>query len=373
MALVHDYLLVMRGAERTFATIAGRWPEAPIFTLLYDERRTEGRFAGHPLHTSVLQRLPVRQHGFRALLPVFPAAVGRLATDRYDVVVSSSSAFAHGVSVMPGATHICYCHSPFRYVWHDREIALDGTAPELRPALRVVLDRIRRWDSEAANRVTHFIANSHLTKERIGRFWARDSVVVHPPVDTQRFHPAEPEDYFLVVSELVRHKRIDIALDAARRAKCRIKVVGSGPDHARLVRHAGPEAEFLGRISDAALADVYARARALVVPNVEEFGIAAVESQAAGRPVLAVRAGGALETVVDGITGVLVEPGVDSLAEAMRSVDFSAFSPERITAHAQTFSAASFTERFSAEVARLLGQSASRNGSRSEDLRVQAG
>ena len=354
IALVHDYLLVMRGAERTFAAIAECCPSAPVYTLLYDEEATGGRFAGHPITTSDLQRLRIRQRGFRLLLPAFPAAVKRLPTRGHDVVLSSSSAFAHGVRVAPGATHISYCHSPFRYAWHERERLLEETPRALRPVARAGVRRLRRWDTRAARDVTHFIANSQLTAQRIHEFWDREATVVHPPVDVDRFHPADPDDYFLVVGQLVRHKRVDAALEAARMAKCRIKVVGSGPDLARLARRAGAGAEFLGRVPDAPLADLYARARALVVPGVEEFGITAVEAQAAGRPVIAVNSGGALETVIDGETGVHVEPGAGALAEAMRHVDFDAFSAERLRRHAQTFSLPVFRERFSAEVARLL-------------------
>jgi glycosyltransferase involved in cell wall biosynthesis len=354
VGLVHDYLLVMRGAERTFAAIAECWPLAPVYTLLYDEEATERRFAGHQVHTSPLQRLPLRQPGFRALMPLLPVAVRQLAIADHDIVISSSSAFAHGVRVKAAATHICYCHSPFRYVWHERARALEEAPRALRPFVRLLLARIRGWDVRAARRVTHFIANSELTRRRIQDFWGREASVVHPPVEVDRFRPGRPEDYFLVVGELVRHKRVDVALEAARKAGCKIKVVGTGPDLPRLERTAGADVQFLGRLSDVELAAVYARARALVIPGVEEFGIAAVEAQAAGRPVVAVDAGGARETVIDGETGVLLEPGADALAEAMRDVDFDAFSSERISQHAATFSTHAFKERFSREVARLL-------------------
>jgi glycosyltransferase involved in cell wall biosynthesis len=239
-------------------------------------------------------------------------------------------------------------------VWHERDRLLQETPPALRPVARHLIRRIRRWDLGAARGVTHFIANSQLTRRRIQEFWDREANVVHPPVDVDRFHPANPEDYFLVVGELVRHKRVETALEAARKARCNIKVVGTGPDLSRLARWEGAGVQFLGRLTDAELADVYARARALVVPTVEEFGIAAVEAQAAGRPVIAVNAGGACETVIDGETGVLVEPGPEAIAEAMRHVDFDSFSPERVRRHARTFSVPAFIERFSAEVAHLL-------------------
>lgn len=352
-ALVHDYLLVMRGAERTFAAIAECFPASPIYTLLYDEDGTEGRFAERAVTTSYLQHTRVRQRGFRQLLPLFPRAAESLPVHDRDVVVSSSSAFAHGVRPHEGAVHVSYCHSPFRYAWHERERALEEVPGPLRPALRRVLARMRRWDARASQRVTRYIANSETGRQRIGDFWGREASVVHPPVDTERFRVGDPEDFLLIVCELVRHKRVDPALRAARRAGQRVKVVGGGPELDRLRTLHGRTAEFLGRVSDRELADLYPRARALVVPNVEEFGIAAVEAQAAGRPVLASDAGGTRETVVDGETGVLVPPhDDDALAEAMLHTDFDRFSPGRIRRHAGRFSKRAFQRRLVAEVER---------------------
>jgi glycosyltransferase involved in cell wall biosynthesis len=355
VALVHDYLLVMRGAERAFAAIADCWPDAPIYTLLYDRDGTEHRFADRTVRTSYLQRSCMGQASFRRLLPLFPRAAEKLPVQDHDLIISSSSAFAHGVRPLPSATHVCYCHTPFRYVWHERARGLEETPRLLRPVVRRVLDRIREWDVAASRFVTHYVAVSELTRERINRFYGRDASVVHPPVEVGRFGIGIPEDFFLIVAEIVRHKRVDIALEAARRAQQPIKVVGGGPALQRLsVTY--PSAEFLGRVSDAELASLYSRARALIVPNVEEFGIAAVEAQAAGRPVVAACAGGARETVLPGETGVLVEPGdIDALAEALRHTDFDAFSPRRIKAHAEQFSTVAFQARIRAEVARLGG------------------
>jgi len=355
-ALVHDYLLVMRGAERSFAALGECWPSAPIFTLLYDPDGTNGAFAGRSVRTSYLQRLPVRQSRFRLMLPLFPRAVERLPVSEYDLVVSSTSAFAHGVRTRAGATHVAYCYTPFRYAWHERERGLSEVPRLLRPVLHHTLERVRAWDLAAARRVTHYITISELSRRRIQDFYGRDAAVVHPPVEVDRFSIGEPEDFFLVVSELVPHKRVENALAAARRTGQPIKVVGGGPDLSRLRREYGDRATFLGRLSDAELADLSGRAMALVVPNVEEFGIAAVEAQAAGRPVLAADAGGARETVVPGQTGVLVPPeDVDALAEAMVGTDWSGFDPYSIRRHAQRFSTEAFKERFAAKVAQLAG------------------
>ena len=186
-ALVHDYLLVMRGAERVFRAIAECWPKAPISTLLYDEQATDRVFSSRSISTSYLQRLGIRQERFRVLLPFFPRAVERLPLPSTKLVVSSSSAFAHGIRPPAGATHVCYCHSPFRYVWHERRRAIEEFPPPLRPLGRRMLDRIRRWDEGAAARVDRYIANSELTQRRIGEFYGRSSTVIHPPVDVNRF------------------------------------------------------------------------------------------------------------------------------------------------------------------------------------------
>jgi glycosyltransferase involved in cell wall biosynthesis len=345
LALVHDYLLVMRGAERTFAAMADAWPEAPIVTLLYDEEGTEGRFAGRSISTSFLQRLGARQHNFRALLPAFQTATRRLDLSGFDCVLSSSAAFVHGVRPAAGARHVCYCHSPFRYAWHERERALTEVPGPARPLLSLLLRRHRGFDRRAAQAVDTYVANGRITQERVKRFWGRDSVIVHPPVDVDRFHLAEPGDHVLFVGELVRHKRPELAIEAAAAAGRPIKVVGAGPELERLRARYGNGAEFVGRVGDDRLAALYAGAAALVVPNVEEFGIASVEAQAAGRPVIAVDAGGARETVVPGRTGLLVPNGdADSLARALRE-DLTRFDPADIRAHAQRFARPVFQAR----------------------------
>jgi glycosyltransferase involved in cell wall biosynthesis len=361
VVLAHDYLLVLRGAERTFAAIADEYSDAPIFTLLYDESGCAGRFAGRDVHTSPLQHLRVGQRHFRRLLPLYPLAVERLRPPACELVLSSSSAFAHGVRVPEGAAHVCYCHAPFRYAWYEQERALAEVAPPLRPVLRVLLARMRRWDLAASRRADTYIANSQLTRARIRRFYGRDSTVIHPPVETHRFTPGTPGDRLLVVSELVRHKRVHVALEAARRAGAPIRVVGSGPEHAAL-RATYPEAEFLGRPADAELAELYAEARAVVVPSMEEFGIAAVEAQAAGRPVIAAAAGGALETVIDGETGRLVPlDDVDRLAEAIAHIDALDLDPARAVANAKRFCVAEFRRRLSREIQRVLEERARRS------------
>ena len=353
-AIAHDYLLVMRGAERTFAAIADMYADAPIYTLLYDEAGTGGRFAGRAIHTSPLQRLGIGQEGFRRLLPLYPLAVRRLRPPPCELVVSSSSAFAHGLHVPEGAVHVCYCHAPFRYAWYEQERALAETPAPLRPALRLQLRRMRRWDRAASTRVDLYVANSELTRDRIARFYGRESVLVHPPVETERFAPGSPGERLLVVSELVRHKRVHVALEAARLAGAPISIVGSGPEHGALAAEF-PDAEFLGRVGDERLAELYAAARAVIVPGREEFGITAVEAQAAGRPVIAADEGGARETVLPGETGLLVAlDDAEAMAGAIRGLDSAGFAPAAAVAHAQRFSVAAFRQRLAAAAAEAL-------------------
>jgi glycosyltransferase involved in cell wall biosynthesis len=355
VALVHDYLLVLRGAERTFAAISDLWPGAPVYTLLYDASGTEHRFAEHPVTASALQRTGMGQNGFRKLLPLFPIVAERLPVQGHRLVVSSSSAFAHGVRPDPAAVHVCYCHTPFRYAWFEEQRARSEVPSVLRPVLAGVLAAVRRWDLKAAGRVTRYVANSRHTQRRIRDLYGREANIVHPPVEVDRFHSGEPDDYFLTVTELVRHKRVDLAAAAATAAGQRLKVVGGGPELARLRAQYPAHVEFLGRVEDEQLVDLYAHARAAVVPNIEEFGITAVEAQAAGRPVIAPRAGGTLETVQDGITGLLVEADdVGELERTMRSLDPRDFDAGVIQQHAQRFSVSSFQARFRQEVALAL-------------------
>jgi glycosyltransferase involved in cell wall biosynthesis len=353
VTLVHDYLLVMRGAERVFAAIADAYAQAPIFTLLYDERGTNGRFAGRDISTSMLERLRVSQDSFRRLLPLYPLAIERLSLAPCEVVLSSSSAFAHGVRAPEGAVHVCYCHAPFRYAWYERERALAEVAAPLRPALSLVLAAIRRWDRRAAARVDSYVANSRLTCERVARFYGIDAPIIHPPVETHRFSVGTPGDSLLLVSEIVRHKRVAVALEAARIAGVPIRVAGSGPDLDAL-RAAFPQADFLGRVGDAELAELYSTARAVIVPSKEEFGIVAVEAQAAGRPVIAADAGGTTETVVAGETGLFAR--IDdprSFARAIRSLEQMEFDPARAVRNAERFSVRAFTDALRAHVERI--------------------
>jgi glycosyltransferase involved in cell wall biosynthesis len=363
VALVHDFLLDLRGAERVFLEMCALWPDAPIFTAVYDEDGTEGRFAGRELHTSFLQRLRPNVRTFRALLPFYPAAVESFDLAGFDLVVSSSSAWAHAVICDEQATHVSYCHNPFRYAWNDRDRTLAmRREPVSRAALRSLFHRWRQWDWIAAQRVDAYVVNSETTKRRVQAYFGRESRVVHPPVETARFDPGaaargEVGDHYLVLSELMPHKRIDVAVHAFNRLRLPLVVAGDGPDMRRLRSLAGPTIRFAGRLSDEAVAGLMQSCRALVVTAVEEFGIAAVEAQAAGRPVLSVGVGGALETVVDGVTGRLWQGGPAELADAVIAFDAGSIDPAECVRNAARFDRSVFRRRLPQEIERALEQS----------------
>jgi glycosyltransferase involved in cell wall biosynthesis len=357
VALVHDFLLDLRGAERVFLEMCNIWPQADVFTAVYDEAGTEGRFAGRAVHTSFLQKTRPTARTFRALLPLYPAAIESFDFSGYDLVISSSSAWAHAIICDEQTTHICYCHNPFRYVWNDREHTLaERRDPFSRAALRALFRRWRQWDWIAAQRVDRYLANSQTTKARIKAYFGRDAEIVYPPVETDRFVPGEIGDYYVVLSELVQHKRIDRAVRAFNRIGRTLVIVGDGPDAARLRRIAGPSVRFEGRVSDARVAELLASSRALVQPSVEEFGIAAVEAQAAGRPVIAARGGGALETIEDGVTGTHWAGDADSLAEAVVAFDDGAIDPTACVENAARFGTEQFRQDLPRVVERTLAE-----------------
>src|SRR4051794_28612363 len=314
------------------------FPQADVFTAVYDPKGTEGRFEHRNVHASYLQALRPTARTFRALLPLYPAAMEALDLRGYDLVLSSSSAWAHGVIPDENAVHVCYCHNPFRYAWNARDETLARRDPASRAALRLIFQRWRQWDWIAAQRVDRYVVNSETTRRRVRRFFGRDADVVHPPVVTSRFAPGPVGADYVVLSELVAHKHIDVAVHAFNRLRRPLLVVGDGPDARRLRRLAGPTVRFAGRLSDADTALALQHARALVVTAQEEFGIAAVEAQAAGRPVIALDAGGVRETVLDGVTGTFFT-GRDpaALAGAVAQFDVDAVDAAACVANAARF------------------------------------
>jgi glycosyltransferase involved in cell wall biosynthesis len=357
VALVHDFLLDLRGAERVFLEMCEIWPQADLFTAVYDEAGTEGRFAHRTINTSFLQRLRPTARTFRALLPFYPAAIESFDLSGYDLVISSSSAWAHAVICDQNTTHLCYCHNPFRYAWNDREQTLaERPDPLSRAALRALFRRWRQWDWIAAQRVDRYFANSHTTRARVKAYFGRDAEVIYPPVEVDRFTPGEVRDYYVVLSELVAHKRIDRAVQAFNKTGQPLVIVGDGPDLHRLRRMARPNVSFAGRVSDTRVSELLSGCRALVLPSVEEFGIAAVEAQAAGRPVIAASGGGADESVQDGITGCFWSGGADELASTVLGFDDAAVRPEDCVANAHRFGAAVFREGLAQAVSRSVAE-----------------
>ena len=355
VALVHDFLVDLRGADRVFQAIADIWQDAPIYTAVYDETGTEGRFAHRDIRTSFLQRLHPSAATFRALLPLYPSAIESFDLSEYDLVLSSSSAWAHAVVCHEHTTHVSYCYNPFRYAWNDRDRTLaDLPDPISRAAIRGILRRWRQWDWIAAQRVDRYLTISRTARARIRHYWGREATIVHPPVDTARFAPATPQGYYLVLSELMRHKQIDIAVEAFSRLRLPLVVVGDGPDGRRLRRMAGPTVQFAGRVPDGEAARLLAGCQALVVTAVEEFGLAAVEAQAAGRPVISIGAGGALETVTEGETGAFWHGGPAELADVVTSFDTDAIDPDACVRSAERFSLERFRKRMPAEVEHAL-------------------
>jgi glycosyltransferase involved in cell wall biosynthesis len=351
VALVHDYLNQYGGAERVLLALHRLFPAAPVFTSIYDRERMPAAFRALDIRTSFMQRLPgvLRRH--QLYLPCYPLAFEGFDLTGYDLVVSSSSAWAKGVITPPATPHICYCHAPMRFAWSyhayvERE-RIGGPARRLLPLVMVAL---RLWDVAATARVDRFVANSRAVAARIAKYYRREATVIHPPVETGRFFIApEVDDYYLIVQRLVPYKRLDLVIEAFNALRLPLKIVGGGRARADLERMAGPTIEFAGRLSDEELGRAYARCRAYIVPGEEDFAIAPVEAQAAGRPVVAFGAGGALETVVEGQTGVFFrQPTAAALAAAVRGLQAMPVRPELIRAHALTFDTAVFERRMRA-------------------------
>ncbi len=360
VALIHDWLTGMRGGEKVLEALCELQPEADIFTLVHRPGTVSATIERHRIHTSLVQRLPLAATQYRRYLPLFPFAVEQFDLDRYDLVVSSSHCAAKAVIPTGRARHICYCHSPMRYAWDqfDAYFGPQRVGPlASRWFYRPVMARLARWDAATATRVDRFVANSRHVAGRIARYYNRQASVVYPPVDTVFYHPAAvpPESHFLIVSALVPYKRIDLAIEACRRVGAGLRIVGDGPDREQLERQAGGVAEFLGSVSNEAIRDEYRRARAVILPGEEDFGIVPVEAQACGRPVVALGCGGALDTVIDGETGVLFpEATPQSLAAALERVTVMPFDDATIRAHAERFSRERHLEQMRALIAETV-------------------
>ncbi|HZX95674.1 MAG TPA: glycosyltransferase [Myxococcales bacterium] len=354
VALVHDWLTGLRGGERVLEQLCLLYPASDIFTLVYVPGSCGEIIERHRIVPSFLDRLPKRS--YRHYLPLFPLAIESFDLRAYDLVISTSHAVAKGCRPGPGASHVAYVHTPMRYVWDQFDTYFGpGRAGLLtRVAANAVAPFLRRWDVASTRRVHSLVSNSSFVAERIRRYWNREvDAVVYPPVDTSRFVPAAegPDDYALIVSALVPYKRVDLAVSAFSRLKRPLLVAGDGPERGRLEAAAGKSVRFLGSVPHEDLPRLYARARFFLLPGEEDFGIAPVEAQAAGRPVLALGRGGALETVIAGETGAFFpEPTVESLIEGIAAIDRLEVDPMRLHEHATRFD----TARFGPELARAI-------------------
>jgi glycosyltransferase involved in cell wall biosynthesis len=360
VALVHDWLTGMRGGEKVLEVLCELYPHADLYTMVYVPGTVSPAIeALHP-KGSVLSRLPGIAHYYRHCLPLFPAIVEQFDLDAYDIVVSTSHCAVKSV-VRPGsARHLCYCHTPMRYVWDQRE-AYFGARQVGRPRaalLRPILSWLARWDASTAHRVDRYVANSEHVARRIRRYYNRRASVIHPPVDTVFYHPdgRPAERSALVVSALAPYKRLDVAIEACRLARVPLRIVGWGPELEQLSALAGNGVEFLGVRTDEEVRELYRSCGAVLLPGEEDFGIVPVEAQACGRPVVAAARGGALETVIDGVTGVLVAgDGPEAFAEGLGRALDAAWDPAAIRSQAERFGRARFAARIAAEIDDVLG------------------
>ncbi len=350
VALVHDWLTGMRGGERCLEVFADLLPDAPILTLVHEPGSVSERIERHSVRTSALSRLPWLRRHYRKLLPFFPYVTAGLPGDEYAALVSLSHCAAKAVQKRPGARHICYCFTPARYLWDHADTYLDPTRASwpVRLAARSFLPELRAWDRAAAKHVDRFIAISHYVAERIRRLYGRDSEVIYPPVDTERFTIAKGEavgSHYLMVTALAPYKGVDLAIETFNRLGKPLVIIGRGQHERRLKALAGPTIEFRGWESDDAVARAYSTARAFLLPCEEDFGITPLESMASGRPVIALGLGGACETVVAGRTGSFFgEPTVDSLADAVLRMerDHNSYDPKVLRERAWEFDVANF-------------------------------
>jgi len=355
VALVHDWLTGMRGGEKVLEAIAELYPDATIHTLLHVKGSVSETIERHPERRSFVQWLPSSARHYRQYLPLFPTAIEQFDFDGCDLVISTSHCAAKSV-VVPGRTpHICYCHSPMRYAWDqfDSYFGPDQVGRVRSGLLKPVLARLARWDRDTAGRVDRYVANSHYVAGRIRRYYNRGSTVVYPPVDTEFYRPEPavgPEAFLLAVSALVPYKRLDVAIGAAAAARVPLTIVGRGPEEPRLralAASSGGDVTFTGWLDDEQIRDLYRRCRAVVMPGVEDFGMVPVEAQACGRPVVALGEGGALDSVLDGVTGILVrEQSVAAFAGAFHDAASRDFDTAAIRRHAESFGRLRFQQEF---------------------------
>lgn len=358
VAIVHDYLNQMGGAERVVAVFHKMFPEAPIYTTIVDHNKLLPEFKDADIRTTWMQRIPGILSKFKLFFWLYPFAVRSMNVKGYDLILSSSSAYAKGVQKGHQSVHVCYCHTPMRFAWNFEAYMDSVQVPNLvKRIAKWFTYPLQAWDKKNSKRVDYLIANSSIVKKRIGQWYGMNASIIFPPVEISRFSIDEEksEDYFLVVSRLVSYKKIDLAVEACTRLGKRLLVVGDGPDRHRLEQLAGDTVTFLGRRSDEEVVRYMQHCKALIFPGIEDFGITPLEVNACGRPIIAYHEGGALDTVVAEKTGLFFEEQlVDSLSVMIRRFDQYDWNPESIRQHAEKFSEDLFIKRLQSSIDGLL-------------------
>lgn len=360
IAIVHDWLNQMGGAEEVLEALVEMFPEASVFTSIYWREQMPVAYRRWDIHTTWMDWLPGIHRHHQPYLLLYPLAFGGLELNGYDLVVSNKSAFCLGVRTPPETRHICYCLTPTRFVWDfDAYVGREQVGGAARRSLRPFLPWLQRWEQRAAERVDAFVSISEEIQTRVRRIYGRESDVIYPPVDTDRFTPSPDgghDGYFLIVSRLIPYKRIDLAVQAFTELGLPLWIGGDGRDRGDLEAMAGPNVRFLGRVPDEELGPLLARCRAFVFPGLEDFGIAPVQAMACGRPVIAYANGGALDTVVEGVNGSFFrEQTPESLVDAVRHFDETTFDPAAIRAHAERFDVGVFKAELQAFIEKELG------------------
>jgi len=350
VAIIHDFLNQYGGAEKVLEAFHEIWPNAPVYTLFYDKDLMPKSFSNWDIRVSPIQNLPFGKKKYRWYLPLMPAAIERFNLKNYDLIISSCSAYSKGVIVQPRTIHICYCHTPTRYLWQDTFEYIEnlqGGEKVVRKILSPLLTYLRIWDYNAAQRPDYFLTNSKNVARKIKKYYHRDSEVIYPPVETEKFYISKDiEDYFLIISRLRPYKKIDLAIKAFNKLKLPLKIIGSGQSRG-LKKIAKKNIEFLGFVSEKKKAEYLSHCQALIYPQDEDFGITAVEAMASGRPVIAYKAGGALETVIEGETGIFFENQTwQSLVSTILKFKSEDFDSNKIKNYAEKFS----KERFKREI-----------------------
>jgi glycosyltransferase involved in cell wall biosynthesis len=347
VALVHDWMNQVGGAEDVLEAMVGLYPQAPIYTSLYAADRMPDHWQAWDIRTSFIDKMPFARRRQQLYFPLYPNAFEQFDFRHYDLLLSNKSGFCHGVISGPETLHICYCLTPTRYVWRYHQYAeQENLSRPTRWLLQPFLTLLRQWDRLAADRVDHFIAISEVVRRRIAKIYRRDSAIIYPPVETGRFEPASrQDDYYLIVGRLVPYRRIDLLIEAFNKMGKPLVIAGSGRDRSRLEAMSGPTITFLGHVPDDELPDLMARCQAFMFPGEEDFGIAPLQAMAAGRPVIAYAAGGALETVVPGTGRLFAEQSVTAMIQSVEEFDPSGVSPAFIRAHAEQYDTRVFKQR----------------------------